>query len=327
MMRIVWVGFHVEGLPALRGLLEQGVPVAAVLTLEPEQAAKRSGVGNYEALCADFGVPLHRIKNINDEASIALLQALSPDVVFVIGWSQIVRGAALRTARLGMIGAHASLLPRNRGRAPINWALINGLSETGNSLIWLAEHVDEGDLIAQTRFAITPYDTCATLYDKVAVSNREMILSILPQLAGGERPGVPQPPCAEPLLPGRKPEDGVIDWSKPSQEVYNFVRALVRPYPGAFSWLEGQRWFIQQCAWLPGAAFPGARSGEIIGSLYSPTPQACGLIVACGAPEAVKATEPPGGIVLLELENEQGDVLTGQVLSEQPWAGKIWSSI
>jgi len=228
-MKIVWVGFHVEGLPALRGLLEQGVPVAAVLTLQPEQAAKRSGVGDYETLCTEFRVPLHKIKNINDEASVSLLRAVAPDVVFVIGWSPIVRGEALRTARLGMIGAHASLLPHHRGRAPINWALINGATETGNSLIWLAENVDEGDLIAQTRFAITHYDTCATLYDKVAASNREMILHVLPQLAGGEHPGRPQPHLDEPLLPGRKPEDGLIDWSQPSQQVYNFIRALVRP--------------------------------------------------------------------------------------------------
>jgi methionyl-tRNA formyltransferase len=320
-MRIGWVGFHVEGLPALRGLLELGVPVVAVLTLQPEQAAKRSGVGSYQTLCREFQVPLHEVRNINDEESIELLRKLELDLVFVIGWSQIVRGPALRTARLGMVGAHASLLPHHRGRAPINWALINGATETGNSLIWLAEGVDEGDLIAQTRFAITPYDTCATLYDKVAESNREMILNALPQLVAGEHPGHPQPHLDEPLLPGRKPADGLIDWSKPSQQVYNFVRALVRPYPGAFSWLAGERWIVQQCAWLPGATFPGAPAGQVVGAMRSPVPQACGQIVACGPPAT-----PSGAVVLLELENENGDVLKGQALSEQQWEGKIWRS-
>lgn len=313
-MRIGWVGFHVEGIPALRALLEQYIPVEAVLTLKPEQAAKRSGVANYQELCAEFQVPLYEIKNINDDEAVAILQELSLDVCFVIGWSQIVRAAALRTARIGMIGAHASLLPQNRGRAPINWALINGLTETGNSLIWLAENVDEGDVIAQTKFAITPYDTCATLYDKVAVSNRDMILNVLPQLAAGERPGIRQPHTDEELLPGRKPEDGLIDWAKSSREIYDFVRALTHPYPGAFSWLDGRKWIVRECALLPETSFSNARSGAVLGAMRSPAAQACGQVVACGT----------GAVALLELEGEDGQVLKGYDLSDQSWEGKFW---
>src|SRR5437667_9768196 len=104
-----------------------------------------------------------------------------------------------------MIGAHASLLPGNRGSAPINWALIRGEHTSGNSLIWLAESVDGGDLIDQTEFPITPYDTCASLYDRFAASNRDMILRVLPRLLPGERPGSPHPPPRGPLLPRRLP--------------------------------------------------------------------------------------------------------------------------
>jgi methionyl-tRNA formyltransferase len=317
-MKIVWVGFHVEGIPALRGVLERGVHVEGVLTLKPEQAAKRSGVADYAAVCEEFGVPLYEIKNINDAEAVGLLRRLAPDLCFVIGWSQIVRAEALRTARVGMVGAHASLLPHNRGRAPINWALIKGLKETGNSLIWLAENVDEGDIIAQTKFEITPYDTCATLYDKVALSNREMILDVLPRLADGERPGRRQPHIDEELLPGRKPEDGLIDWEQSAREVYDFVRALTRPYPGAFSSLDGKRWTVRECALLPGACYAGARAGQVVGAVFSPAEQACGQAVACGGDGS------SGAVVLLELEGVDGAVLRGRELSGQQWEGKVW---
>lgn len=315
-MKIVWVGFHWEGPPALRGVLEQGYRVEAVLTLKPHLAARRSGTVDYSALCREFGVPLHEIANINDDASLELLRGLDPDVAFVIGWTQIVRPSALRLARIGMIGAHASLLPRNRGRAPINWALIRGDRQTGNSLIWLAEGVDCGDIIDQTVIPITPYDTCASLYNRVAASNREMILRVLPRLLAGERPGRPQLHTDEPELPGRRPEDGLLDWSMDHVAAYNFVRALTRPYPGAFSRLDGKRWTIWQCACLPGACPPGARPGEVMGPVFSPEEGACGQAVACGT----------GAIVLLELEDERGEILKGPRLSDQAWEGRVWGN-
>jgi len=313
-MRIGWIGFHVEGRLALRAVLEQGFGIEAFITLQPELAAKRSGAADYTSLCSEFGVPLYRVANINDDASRALLKELSLDVALVIGWSQIVRAEALRLVRLGMIGAHASLLPRHRGRAPINWVLIKGENQTGNTLMWLAEGVDSGEILDQSVIPITPYDTCASLYDRVAESNREMILRVLPKLLAGERPGRPQPAIDEPHLPGRRPEDGLINWSLNAGEVYNFVRALTRPYPGAFSWLAGRRWTIWHCGLLPEAAFPDAQMGQIVGPVFSPSEGACGQVVACGK----------GAVVLLELEGDDGEILAGRRLSSQPWRGQVW---
>ena len=215
-----------------------------VLTLRPDLAAKRSGATDYGALCREFGVPLHGVANINDQGSLELLRGADLDVAFVIGWTQIVQSPALRLTRIGMIGADASLLPHNRGRAPINWTLMRGEKQTGNSLIWLAEGVDRGNIIDQTLIPITPYDTCDSLYHQVAASNRDMILRVLPQLMVGKRPRRPQPHTDEAELPGRRPEDGLLDWSKPHLDVYDFVRALTRPYPGAFSRLDGKRWTL-----------------------------------------------------------------------------------
>lgn len=315
-MRIGWIGFHMEGIPALQAVIKQGIKIEAVITLESKLAMKRSGAGNYRTICQQFQLPLYEVANINDPASVELLRTLALDVVFVIGWTQILRAEALRTAKIGMIGAHASLLPHNRGRAPVNWALIKGETQTGNSLIWLAEDVDSGPIIDQTVIPISLYDTCASVYERVAESNAIMILRALSQLLSGQRPGRPQEHTDEPLLPGRRPEDGLIDWTKDNRGVYNFVRALTRPYPGAFSWLDGRRWFVWQSALLPEDYVCNARPGQVIGSAVSPVEAACGQVVACGR----------GAIILLEIERDDGELLTGRRLSDQPWSGKVWGN-
>jgi len=314
-MRFGWIGVHQEGRPALAGLLDAGAPLVAAVTLKRELAAFRSGADDYRTLCERSGLPLYEVANINDETSLQLLRELALDVVFVIGWSQILKPATLQSARVGMIGAHASLLPHNRGSAPVNWALIKGEQMTGNSLMWLAEGVDAGDLIDQTAFCISPYDTCATLYDRVAESNRDMLLRVLPRLLAGERPGAAQRHTNEPVLPRRRPSDGLVDWSRDGVTTYNFVRALTRPYPGAFSWLDKKRWTIWQAALLPGP-IAGTRPGEILGPVPCPDEAACGQVVACG----------DGAIVLLELQADDGEVLRGRRLSEQPWTGRVWTN-
>lgn len=314
-LRLGWIGFHAEGVPALEALVAHRVPIAAVITLSPPMAAKRSAAADYVSVCRRFNLPLYQVEDVNAEETVALLRSLSLDLVFVLGWSQILRPDTLRTARLGMIGAHASLLPHNRGSAPINWALIGGETEGGNTLIWLAESVDAGEIIDQTRFPISPYDTCATLYDRVAASNREMILRVLPQLLAGEHVGRAQPVTGEPVLPRRRPADGKIDWSRHSDTLYNFVRALTRPYPGAFSWLLGRRWTIWQAALVPGIPHPTARVGEVLGPVLSPIETACGQLVACGG----------GTLLLLELEADDGEILKGRRLSDQDWTGQVWT--
>ena len=310
-MKFAWVGFHAEGLPALQALLDAGAPIAAVLTLTPELAAKRSGGVDYTPVCSQYRVPLHFIAGINEPDAEQILRELAPDVIFVIGWHQIVRPPVMRLARRGLIGAHASVLPHNRGSAPINWTIIRGERESGNTLMWLAEGVDEGDIIAQRSFPVTPYDTCATLYAQVAATNRDMLLELLPKLLRGERPGRPQERGDEPILARRRPADGRVTWDGPAGTVYDFVRALTRPYPGAFSTLDGKKWLIWEAA-LPPDLGPIGEPGEVLGPIVSPAPSACGQLVACGS----------GALILLDVEDESGTRLRGRQLSEQHWTGK-----
>jgi methionyl-tRNA formyltransferase len=315
-MRLGWIGCHQEGLPALHGVLESGVPVEGVISLTREVAATRSGAADYTALCQRYNIPLYHVASINSVEARELLRRLALDVVFVIGWSQILGPETLALARVGMIGAHASLLPQNRGSAPINWALIRGECVGGNSLLWLAESVDAGAVIDQTQFPITPYDTSASLYDRVAVSNRDMILRLLPRLLRGERPGTPQPRADAGVLPRRRPADGLITWDQDARAVYNFVRALTKPYPGAFGWLDGRRWLVWHAALLPGNGTSYGPPGEILGPVLSPVEQACGQMVACRH----------GAVAVLEAEAEDGAVLRGRRLAEQPWTGRRWTA-
>ena len=315
-LKIGWIGFHQEGIPALRGLLESGVELEAVITLEQSALVKRSAAVGYADVLAPYGVALHEVSNINDASSISLLQSLDLDLLLVIGWSQILHKAVLAAARLGVIGAHASLLPHNRGSAPINWALIRGETTAGNTLIWLTEGVDEGSIVDQMEFSVTQYDTCETLYEKVAQTNHRMIERILPQLFSGRKPGRSQPHTHEPILPRRRPADGLLNWNQPAQKVYDFVRALTRPYPGAFSFLDGQRWIIQSCALLPDIGIGSESAGMILGPVVSPIAAACGLAVAGS----------DGTIMILELENSDGQILSGTALSDTKWTGKVWTN-
>ena len=308
-VRFAWIGFHEEGIEALDALLEAGAPIKAVLTLRPDLAAKRSGGADYFPVCGKHGVPLHYISDVNNDDAKKILADVNADVVFVIGWHQIVRPDALRLARVGMIGAHASLLPHNRGSAPINWAIINGEKETGNSLIWLAPDVDAGDIIDQMAFPIEDDDTCASLYKKVARTNRDMLVRVLPKLMNGERPGTKQVHTDEPVLRRRRPADGLIDWSQPAQRVYDFVRALTRPYPGAFTHLDGKKWFIWRAAKAPTRS-EGCRPGEII------RVQQQGLLVCTGE----------GNIVVLEMQSEDGTTLHNLDFAGQDWAGRQFVS-
>lgn len=315
-MRFAWVGSHMEGLPAFEALLDAGANIVAAISLTGEAAAGRSGAANYEPLCRRYRVPLYRVTDVNSPTTVALLRSLDLDVLFVIGWSQILRAEALSSARLGVVGAHASLLPRNRGSAPINWVLIRGESVTGNSLMWLAEGVDTGSVIDRTPIEITPFDTCATLYQRVAETNRDMLLRLWRKLLTGERPGTPQSSSGEPPLPRRRPADGLVDWHSNSNRVYDFVRALTRPYPGAFGHLDGQRWKVWRAALPPLDGLPIADAGTCLGPVISPSDEACGQLVACGQ----------GAVTLLEVEAEDGRVLRGRALGEAAWRGRIWGN-
>lgn len=240
--RIVFIGVHGEAAPPLRHLLASGEGIVGLVTLAPESRSGVSGAVDLGPLAAARGVPVRLVKSVNDPATVAWIRDLRPDLLLVIGWTQLVRDELLSVPALAALGFHASLLPKYRGRAPINWALINGETETGNSLIVLAPGADEGDIVAQRRIPIAPDDDCGTLYEKVAATEIEMLADLLPRLRAGEPlPRTPQDSSRATVMPKRRPEDGLIDWNRPSARLHDWVRALTQPYPGAFTWCSGSK--------------------------------------------------------------------------------------
>jgi methionyl-tRNA formyltransferase len=260
---IVFVGCVTEGFRSLGHLLRRGERILCIFTLRDDLAAKTSGAMRFDEVAERHGVPLVKVRNINDPEPVERIRALAPDLVAVIGWTQLVKAEILRIPRHGCIGFHASLLPEYRGRAPINWALINGETRTGNTMMLLEEGVDDGDILAQREIPIGFDDTCATLYEKVAETEFEMLDEVLPLMREGRAPRRKQDPSKVTVMPKRRPEDGLIDWKRPARRLYDWVRALTHPYPGAFSHLGGHKVFVWKASLVEGSPDSSLLPGDV----------------------------------------------------------------
>lgn len=261
--RIVFAGVHMEALSPFRYLIEAGENMVGLVTLTEEAKRGVSGAMDLTPHAATAGIPVLPVRSINAPETISWVRDREPDVLLVVGWTQLLREDMLRLPKIACLGFHASLLPKYRGRAPINWALIHGEEETGNTLMVLEPGADEGDIVAQRRIPITTEDDCRTLYEKVAETEIEMLAEVLPQIRAGYLPRRKQDSSRATVMPKRRPEDGLIDWSRSARQVYNWVRALTHPYPGAFSYIPdgGLRkiliWKVGLCAEPSAAGPPG----------------------------------------------------------------------
>jgi len=215
--------------------------VAGLFTLQPEGLQQMSGGIDLTEAADAFRIPVKRGRNINDPESVAWVRGMAPDVLLVVGWTQLLKPELLRVPQLACLGFHASLLPKYRGRAPVNWAILNGETETGNTMIVLEPGADEGDIVSQRRIPITEEDDCASIYRKVSLTECDMLDEVLPLIRQGCMPRRKQDSSLATVMPKRRPEDGLIVWHWTSQRLYDWVRALTRPYPGAFSYLAGQK--------------------------------------------------------------------------------------
>ncbi len=151
----------------------------------------------------------------------------------------MLKAPLLAAARRGALNMHGSLLPRYRGRAPVNWAVLHGERETGATLHYMTEKPDDGDIVAQTPVPILPDDTAREVFDKVTVAAEIALDRALPALIAGTAPRRPQDPASASYFGGRRPEDGIIDWKRDALSIHNLVRAVAPPYPGAFTTVGG----------------------------------------------------------------------------------------
>lgn len=240
--RVVVVGAVHESRPLLkRFLAERRDSLAAVVTLEDDLLSTQSGAVDLTSPATAAGVPVLKVRNLNSPASIDRLKEIDPDLLVVVGWTRLLSAQVLDIPANGAVGFHASLLPENRGRAPVNWALIRGERVGGNTMMLLDAGTDTGGIVDQVLIPFSDDDTCATIYDRVADAGAEMLMRNLDALADGHARSVSQDPDGGTANGKRTPEMGVIDWRRSSAELHNWVRAQTRPYPGAFGTLAGQR--------------------------------------------------------------------------------------
>jgi methionyl-tRNA formyltransferase len=232
-MRFALVGAVHASRVALERLARPGIEVL-VCPLDVKRAGRHSDFCDLAPLAAARGLEVLPIVNVNDEAVLAALRTFAPDVIGVFGWSQIVGEAFRAIPRLGVLGWHPALLPKNRGRAVIPWTILQGATETGFTIFWIDAGVDSGDVAAQVRFAVASDETATTLYAKVEDAAGRSLDELLPRLLAGDAPRRPQDHAQATWCAKRGPEDGRIDWSRPMQEVWRLVRATTHPYPGAF---------------------------------------------------------------------------------------------
>jgi methionyl-tRNA formyltransferase len=262
--RVAFVGAVHEAVPALGVLIDSGAEITEVVTLPAERAAGTSGFVNLEPLAHANGIPVRRCADINSAESVQRVRDLRPDLMVVCGWTRLLSAELLGVPPRGVIGFHASLLPKFRGRAPVNWAILRGEAVTGNTMMMLDAGTDTGDIVDQQTVPITPGDTCATVYAKVGEAGAEMLRRQLLALLAGTAPRRPQGPADGPPLPKRTPAMGITDWNRPARAVHDWIRALTRPYPGAFTFLGERK--VMLWAAIPGAAGPqGAAPGEVLG--------------------------------------------------------------
>jgi methionyl-tRNA formyltransferase len=261
-VRVVFLGSQEIGAACLEEVLAAGHDVVGVGLFRPGE--HETWTDDVTRVVEERGLPVLRGRRFRTPEAIEELRALRPDILFAIGWRWILPPDVLAVPPKGCLGIHGSLLPRLRGFAPVNWALIRDEPRTGPTLFYFDEGTDTGDVVGQRPFAITDEDDAGTVRARLRREAAALLAEHLPGLAAGTAPRVPQPAEGATYGPQRRPEDGAIDWAASPRAVFNWVRGLTRPYPGAFSPVEGKRvrvWKVQPA----GGAGPGPgalRAGE-----------------------------------------------------------------
>lgn len=248
-MRIVFFGATELGYECCRQLVNSGEEVVGILSIPREFSISYSHQPvtmvthrSFEDLAAAHRIPLvHVAGDMNDSRHADTLRIWQPDLGVVVGWYYVLPRRLRDLFQKGVVGIHASLLPKYRGGAPLVWAIINGESRTGATLFYLDDGVDTGDMIAQVEFDVEKTDTIKTAYEKATQASLTLLRDNLPLIASNQAPRFPQDHRAATQFPQRGPQDGVIDWSWNPDQIRNFIRAQTKPYPGAFSILNGKK--------------------------------------------------------------------------------------
>ena len=242
-MRTVVCAYSEVGHACLDELLAIGADVRLVVT-HRDSPGEKVWFASVAERARAAGVPVHTPDDVNSAESIAAIAAVRPELLFSFYFRQMMKREVLELASVGALNMHGSLLPRYRGRAPVNWVLVNGETETGVTLHDMDERPDHGDIVAQRRVAIAPDDDALSLTRKLALAAREVLRENYPLLVAGTAPRTAQAHRQSSYFGGRSARDGAIEWTKPAEQVRNLVRAVTDPWPGAFAVFRGRKLIV-----------------------------------------------------------------------------------
>ncbi len=288
-MRVVFLGTPDFGVPSLKALVEAGYEVVGVFT----QPDKPKGRGNKMLpspvkVCAQsFGIPVFQPVKIRVDG-VADLRALAPDLCVTAAFGQILSQEVLDIPKIGTVNVHSSLLPKYRGSAPINWAVMEGETVTGVTTMMTDKGLDTGDILLKKEMSILPGETAEELTVRLAPIGAELLIETIRRLEAGNCPRAKQNEAEASYFPMLKKEMGEIDWTLPAEKIVNLVRGLT-PWPGtSFVWGEGETVKVWKAET---AENPGLEPGSIIAADAKQ-----GLIIAAGE-NAVRVIElqAPGG--------------------------------
>lgn len=247
-MKIVFFGATELGYKCCRHIIEKNLSeITAILTL-PEiftisyskTPVKNVTYADFHSFERQYQIPVIEVKD-NMKSYQEKIKQFNPDFLLVIGWYYMIPKGIRELSPKGCTGFHSSLLPKYRGGAPLVWAIINGEKETGVTFFYMDEGIDSGDIIAQKKFPIEDNDTIKNAIDKSYNCIIEILDEYLPKIEAGNAQRIKQDESQATFVPQRKPEDGEIDWSWNAKRIRNFIRAQTKPYPGAFTIINGKK--------------------------------------------------------------------------------------
>ena len=274
-LRIVFCGTPAFALPALRHLLAQPDFLVEGAVTQPDRPSGRGNEISSPAVkeaALEAGIAVYQPEKIKSESAFDYFKRVAPDAVVIIAYGQIIPARLIEIPRLGWINLHASLLPKYRGAAPINWAIVHGETRTGVTTMRIDAGLDTGPMLLKHEVDIGPDETAPELSARLAEAGALLMAETLSKLDRAEIAPIPQDNSKATLAPPLKKEDGRIDWSKPAQKIYNQIRGLL-PWPGTFTTFRGKTCQI----W--GKPVPEAYAGGPVGIVF---PDGGGLVVICG---------------------------------------------
>lgn len=271
--RIIYMGTPAFACPTLQTLLDRGEQVVAVFTQpdRPKGRGQKLQPPPVKELALRHGIPVHQPAKVRMPEVIEQIRALKPDLIVVVAFGQILPKALLDIPPHGCVNVHASLLPRYRGAAPLNWCIVNGEQETGVTTMLMDVGLDTGPMLLKQATPIDPNEDISSLHDRMSLLGAELLGRTLDGLFDGSVTPEPQDDAQSCYAPLLKKEDGLIDWRKPAHEIHNLVRGLAS-WPGAYTFLQGQPLKIHRT----GVATGSGAAGSVLAA------SAAGIEVACG---------------------------------------------